>query len=137
MNKGNKKDLKSKNVDHIDRVEETLQVKKEKINTGKVKISKQVIEEDVPIDLTGFDEEIEIERKKIGRLVDKPGPPVRKEGDATVYYLYKEVYVKQTILEEEVRISKKTTQKSYKGKEKLRKEVLNVDRTTKPSEEKK
>ncbi|WP_029035642.1 YsnF/AvaK domain-containing protein [Salinimicrobium terrae] len=117
----------------IELKEERLKVGKRKVETGRVKISKKVLQEEVPVDFSGFEEEIEIDRKKIGRIVENPGPAVREEGDSTVYSLYKEVYVKQTILEEEVWISKKKVQKSFKGKEKLKREVLDIQRTpTKP-----
>lgn len=113
----------------IELKQEELHVKKKKIKTGRVKISKKVLSEEIPLDLSGFEEDIEIKRIKIGRVVDKPGPAVRKDGDSTIFSLYREVYVKQTILEEEVRISKKKVHKSYKGKEKLKKEILNIERT--------
>lgn len=129
MENENKKSFKTGNRKKIEVTEENLQVEKKKIETGRVKISKKILEEDLPIDLSGFEEEIEIDRKKIGRVVDKLGPAVRQEGDSSVYSLYKEVYVKQIILEEEVWISKKQVQKSYKAKEKLRREVLDIERT--------
>lgn len=137
MEKKNNKTFKDQDSEKIELAEENLNVGKKEIQTGRVKISKKVLKEEIPIELSGFEEEIEIDRKKIGRVVDKPGPAKRKEGDSTVYSLYKEVYVKQTILEEEVWISKKQVQKSFKGKEKLRKEVLEIERTPGKSFEKK
>lgn len=129
MKKINKKEFTSGEPEKIELTEENLQVEKKEIETGSVKISKRVLEEEVPIDLSGFQEEIEIDRKKIGRVVDKPGPAVREEGDATVYSLYKEVYVKQIILEEEVWIVKNKIQKTFRGEEKLKREVLEIERT--------
>lgn len=129
MEKKDKRNLKSPEAEKIKIKEEELHVKKKKINTGSVKISKKVLKEETPIDLTGFVEEIEVKRRPVNRVVDAPGPAVRTEGDATVYSLYKEVYVKQTILEEEVWISKKKVQKSYKGKAELKREVLDIERT--------
>ena len=128
MNKKERQDSEHKKPEKIQIVEENLQVHKKKIETGRVKISKKVLQEEVPLDLIGFEEDIEIKRKKIGRVVEKPGPAVRNEGDSTVYSLYREVYVKQTILEEEVWVSKKRNPTSYKEKEKLRKEVLEIER---------
>ena len=137
MEKKNKNTLKSQDSDKIQLAEENLHVEKKEIETGRVKLSKKVLKEEVPIDFSGFDEEIEIDRKKVGRVVDKPGPAVRKEGDSTVYSLYKEIYVKQTVLEEEVWITKKQVHKSFQGKEKLRREVLEIERTpSKPLEQK-
>ena len=137
MEKKNKKHIEQRKPEKIQLVEEELNVGKKKIETGSVKISKKVLEEEVPLDFSGFEEEIEIKRRKIGRVVENPGPAIRQEGDSTVYSLYKEVYVKQTVLDEEVWISKKEVHKSFKGKEKLRKEVLDIDRLPgQPSEKK-
>lgn len=124
-----KRGIRTPDPEKIKIKEEELHVKKKKIKTGNVKISKKVIKEETPIDLTGFVEDVEIERRQINRIVDAPGPAVRTEGDATVYSLYKEVYVKKLILEEEVWISKKKVRKSYKGKEELKREVLDIERT--------
>lgn len=131
-----RKDLENQKPKKIRLTEENLNVSKKKIETGRVKISKKVLTEEVPVDLSGFEEEIKIERKKIDRVVEKPGPAVRKEGDSTVYSLYREVYIKQTILDEEVWISKKQTPTSNKRKEKLRKEVLEIERFPGQSAEK-
>lgn len=128
MEKNDKRNIEPEDSKKIELKEESLHVGKREVETGRVRISKKVLEEEVPTDLSGFDEEIEIDRKKIGRVVEKPGPAVREEGDSTVYSLYKEVYVKQVILEEEVRITKKKVQNSIQGKEKLRKEVLDIQR---------
>ena len=136
MNKKERQDSEHKKPEKIQIVEENLQVHKEKIETGRVKISKKILQEEVPLDLSGFEEDIEIKRKKIGRVVEKPGPAVRNEGDSTVYSLYREVYVKQTILEEEVWVSKNRNLISYKDKEKLRKEVLEIERVPGESMEK-
>ena len=120
---------KKDNPEKIELKKENLHVEKQKIETGRVKISKKVLKEEIPIELQGYVEDVEIKRKKINRLVQTPGPAVRKEGEATVYSLYKEVYVKQLMLEEEVWISKKKIKKSFRGKEKLKREVLDIERT--------
>ncbi len=137
MEKKDRRDLKGREADKINIKEEKLHVEKKKIETGRVKISKKVLKEETPIDLQGYVEDIEIERKQINRVVDSPGPAVRQEGEATVYSLYKEVYVKKLILEEEVWISKKKVQKSFQGKEELKREVLDIERTPGKNSEKK
>lgn len=114
----------------IDIIEERLVVGKEKVETGKVVLHKRVIEEEVPLDLELIEEHMDVEVKKIGVVVDKPGPPVRQEGDTKIYSVYREVYVKQTILEEEVRITKKQTTKPFHTSEKLRREVIDVERVS-------
>ncbi|UJH92338.1 YsnF/AvaK domain-containing protein [Antarcticibacterium sp. 1MA-6-2] len=112
----------------LDVIEERLVVGKEKVETGKVVLHKRVIEEDVPLDLELFEEHMDVEVKKIGKVVDSMGPAVRQEGDTKIYSVYREVYVKQTILEEEVRITKKQTTKPFHTSETLRREVIDVER---------
>lgn len=121
-------DPNSSKAKKIEVVEERLVVDKEKVETGKVVLHKRVIEEDVPLDLNLTEEHIDVEVKKIGDVVDKPGPAVREEGDTTIYSVYREVYVKQTILEEEVRITRKKMNRPYHSSEKLRREVIDVER---------
>lgn len=125
------KKVENPQKEKISLVEEKLSVEKKVVETGKVKLTKKVIEEDVPKDLTGYEEEIEIDVKKIGQVVDKPGKAVRTEGDSTIYSVYREQYVKQTILEEEVWVTKKRTEKNYNSPEKLKREVIEVERSRK------
>ncbi len=112
----------------IDIIEERLVVDKEKVTKGKVVLNKRIIEEDVPLDMEVTEEHIDVEVKKIGEVVDKPGPAVREEGDTKIYSVYREVYVKQTILEEEVRITRHKTTKPFHTSETLRREVIDVER---------
>jgi uncharacterized protein (TIGR02271 family) len=128
-----KEDERKQNPEHsqskkIDIIEERLVVDKEKVGKGKVKLQKRVIEEDVPLDLELTEEHIDVEVKRIGEVVDKPGPAVREEGDTKIYSVYREVYVKQTILEEEVRITRNRSTKPFHTSENLRREVIDVER---------
>ena len=118
----------------IDIIEERLVVDKEKVEKGKVRLHKRVIEEEVPLDLELTEEHIDVEVKRIGKVVDKPGPAVREEGDTKIYSVYREVFVKQTILEEEVRITRKKSTKPYHTSETLRREVIDVERISGESE---
>ncbi|MDT0691007.1 DUF2382 domain-containing protein [Salegentibacter sp. F188] len=125
----NKKENPEK--DKISVVEEKLSVDKMKVKTGEVKLTKKIVEEDIPQNLTGFEEEVEVDVKKIGQIVDKPGEAVRTKGDTTIYSVYREQYVKQTILEEEVWVTKKRKEKTFRSSEKLRREVINIERSGK------
>lgn len=129
----NREDDRRQDPDHngpkkIDIIEERLVVDKEKVDKGKVVLHKRIIEEDVPLDLELTEEHIDVEVKKIGRVVDEIGPAVREEGDTKIYSVYREVYVKQTILEEEVRIIRHHTRKPFHTSETLRREVIDVER---------
>lgn len=123
-------DPNSEEAKKIDIIEERLVVDKEKVEKGSVVLHKRVIEEDIPLDLNLTEEHIDVEVKKIGEVVDKVGPAMREEGDTTIYSVYREVYVKQIILEEEVRITKKLTKKPFHSSEKLRREVVDIERVS-------
>lgn len=120
-----------KNTKKVEVVQEDLVVGKKEIETGKIVLTKKVLEEEVPLDLSGFEEELDVNIKKIGQLMDEPGPAMRTEGDSTIYSVYREVYVKKVILEEEVWVTKKVNQRSYEDLEKLRREQISVGRVTK------
>ncbi len=123
-----KQDPEDSGLKKIDIIEERLVVDKEKVEKGTVRLHKRVLEEDVPLDLKLTEEHMDVEVKKIGEVVEKPGPAFREEGDTRIYSVYREVYVKQTILEEEVRITRKKTTKPFHTSEKLRREVIDVER---------
>ncbi len=123
----------------IEVLEEKLVVEKKQIETGKVVITKKVMEEEVPLGLKGFKEKLEVDVKKIGQLMDEPGPGVRKEGDSTIYAVYREVYVKKVILEEEIWVTKLRSEQTFEDLEKLRREEVYIGKVTKkpPREPKK
>lgn len=127
MKKKNQKKDKS-NIQEV--IEEKLVIDKKKVETGKVKLTKKVHEEEVPVDLTATHEKINVDVKKIGRVVDGPNDPVRQEGNSTVYSVYREVYVKQTILEEEVWVTREKTTQQFKKPETLRREEIVVERSS-------
>lgn len=123
----------------IEVLEENLVVEKKQIETGKVVITKKVMEEEVPLGLKGFKEKLEVDVKKIGQLMDEPGPGVRKEGDSTIYAVYREVYVKKVILEEEIWVTKLRSEQTFEDPEKLKREEVYIGKVTKkpPREPKK
>lgn len=111
-------------------LEERLVISKEKVITGKVIIEKKVYEDEVPYETTGFQEEAIIDIKKIEKIVDAPGPSVREEGDTTIFSVYREEFVKQVILVEEIYVTKKKTKQSYKGSKMLKREEIEIKRST-------
>ncbi len=121
-------DQKTKKVEVL---QEDLVVGKKEIETGKIVLTKRVLEEEVPIELSGFEEELEVNVKKIGQLMDEPGPATRTEGDSTIYSVYKEVYIKKVILEEEIWVTKKVNQRSFEDLEKLKREEISIGRVSK------
>ena len=113
-------------------VQEDLQVDKQLVESGKVNISKRVIDEDVTVNVPVVHEEVTVEKKAINQYVDTPPPPVRQEGDTTIVSVVKEVLVveKRLMLVEEVHITKKRAETSNPSQETLRREEVTVSRTT-------
>lgn len=111
-------------------IEEKLQVGKEKVETGKVRISKQVHEEEEIIGVPVSEEDVHIERVPVNKYVDTAPPGIRQEGDKTIISVLKEVTVveKRLMLVEEVHISKQEKKSISEQKVRLRKEEVFVDR---------
>lgn len=111
-------------------MEERLVISKKKVITGKVILEKKVHEDEVPYETSGFQEEAVIDVKKIGKIVDAPGPSVREEGDTTIFSVYREELVKQIVLVEEIHVAKKKTEQSYKGSIMLKREEIEIKQST-------
>ncbi len=126
--KNTSKNIKGSEVKEV--LEERLVINKKKVNIGKVILEKKVYEDEVPYKTTGFQEEAVIDVKKIGKIVDAPGPSVREEGDTTIFSIYREELVKQVVLVEEIHVTKKKTKQSYKGTKMLKREEIEIKRST-------
>lgn len=116
--------------DSIPVIEEKLKVGREVVETGKVRITKRVHEEEETIGVPESREEVHIERVPINQYVDKAPPGTRQEGDTTIISVLKEVAVveKRLLLVEEVHISRQKEKSISEQKVKLRKEEIQVDR---------
>lgn len=110
-------------------IEEKLQVGKRTVVTGTVRLEKHVgvYEEalDIPLAVRSFD----IERVICNQPVDAP-PPVRQEGDTTIYPLVEEqlVLTKQLILREELRVTRRDTERRDTRTVSLHRESVEVTR---------
>lgn len=84
---------------------EELQVGKESVVTGGVRVHKRIVERTEVVDQPIQTEEVEVERVPINQIIDT-APAVRYEGDVIVVPLVEEVIVteKRLMLREEVRI---------------------------------
>ena len=114
-------------------VEEQLVVGKQIVETAKVRLQKktQVYEEalDEPLAIRTFD----IERVVLNRPVDVP-PAIRQEGASTIYPVVEEqlILTKQLILREEVRVTRRDTERRDTQVVTLRREHLVVEREELP-----
>lgn len=127
-NKITSKRVKDSEVKEV--LEERLVVDKRKVVTGKVILEKKVYEDEVPYETSGFQEEAVIDVKKIGKIVDSPGPSVREEGNTTIFSVYREELVKQVVLVEEIHVTKKKSNQTYKGTKILKREEVNIKRSS-------
>jgi len=111
-------------------MEEHLVVGKEWVETGRVLVSKNVVEEQSLFNTTVNSEEVSVERKEVNQYVEKAPAPVRQEGDVTIISVVKEVLVveKRLMLVEELHITKRQRQEQKTFSEVLKKEEVTVTR---------
>ncbi|MBT1702132.1 YsnF/AvaK domain-containing protein [Chryseosolibacter indicus] len=110
-------------------VEERLRVGAEVVETGSVRLKKDVEEKEVVIDASLAHDHITIERVKINRPVATPPPAVRYEGNTMIVSVLKEEVVvqKQLVLVEELHISKESVQEHSETPVKLRREKVSIE----------
>lgn len=110
--------------------EEQLEVGKRKVETGRVHITKRVVQRQETVDVPLMREEVEIRRVPVNRPVDAP-VPVRQEGDVTIVSVLEEVLVvsKQLVLKEELHISRRQSEAHEPQEVTLLSEQVEVTRT--------
>ncbi|NIJ52119.1 YsnF/AvaK domain-containing protein [Dyadobacter arcticus] len=117
-------------------IAEKLVVTSERIETGRVLVSKQVFEEEALFEGFVKTEEVTVERKEINQYVETAPAAVRQEGDVTIISVIKEVLVveKRLMLVEEIHLTKRQYQDPKTFSEMLRKEEVTIDRNTSGTE---
>ena len=110
-------------------VQEELHVEKQKVETGRVRLTKTVQEREVLVHEPSIQEDIQIERVPVNRWLSEPAS-VRYEGDIMIIPVMEEVPVveKRLRLKEELRVTKRriTTQRTEPVR--LRTEEVQVER---------
>ncbi|WP_411873892.1 YsnF/AvaK domain-containing protein [Vulcanococcus limneticus] len=111
-------------------VEERLEVSRERVETGRVRISKSVEAREVVVDDPLKRESVRVEHVPINQVVTGAVPQVREEGDVTVIPILEERVVTRTelVLVEEVRIHRDHSEYHDPQRVTLRKEVVVVER---------
>ncbi len=117
-------------------LEESLRVEKRRVERGRVRIRKVVREHEGVVDEPLLSERVEVERVAVNELVDY-APAVREEGDVTVIPIVEEVLVveKRLLLKEEVRVTKKQTERREPQRVTLRREEAIIERLGPDGEE--
>lgn len=111
-------------------IEEQIHVDKKRVETGVVRISKQVTEHEETLTVPLVYEETQVERVAINQFVESPPPSIRYEGETMIIPVIKEVAVveKRLMLVEELHITKRQNQKEETQSVIVRKETINVER---------
>jgi len=108
---------------------EELEIRKEAVRTGAVRLHKVVHEAPEMISEVLASENIEVERVPMDVVVDAP-PAVRTEGDTTIISVVEEVVVvtKQLRVKEELRITRRQSVSNFYQEVRLRNEEIVVER---------
>jgi len=116
-------------------IAEELQVGRRSVETGRVRVTKSVREQQEVVDQPTVSEEVVVERVPINRMVDA-APQPRQEGDTLVFPVLEEVVVveRRLMLKEEVRITKRITETRNPQTVTLRSEEVRIERMPAGSE---
>lgn len=109
-------------------IEEELDVRKRKVGTGGVRVTKKVYEREELVDQPLLAQEVDVERVPINRLVES-SVPIRYEGDTMIVPVLEEVLVveKRLMLKEELRITKRQSETHQPQRVILRREEAIVE----------
>ena len=112
--------------DVVHLAEEELTVRKRTVSTGSVRLSTHVEQHLEQVRETLLRTDVLMERVAINRVVDFI-PDIRTEGDTLVYPIVEEVLVKQLVLREEVRITRRKSSAPFAEDVILRRVRADVD----------
>jgi uncharacterized protein (TIGR02271 family) len=121
------------NLDNSDLVipllREELEIRKELVDTGSVRLTKSVSEKPILISELIASEYVEVERIPRDEIVSVI-PSIRTEGNVTIIPVVEEVVIvsRQLRLKEELWVTKKQTMSEYREEAIVRSEELTVER---------
>ncbi|WP_437332085.1 DUF2382 domain-containing protein [Sorangium sp. So ce394] len=113
-------------------VAQELEVKKRTVESGRVRITKQVHERVEAVEEPLVSERVVVERVAIDRVVTEP-PATRQEGDTLIVPVVEEVLFveKRLVLKEELRITRvRSVEMSPPERVTLRREDVRVERVS-------
>ena len=110
-------------------VAEELVVGRQTVETGRVRVSKVVHEDQETVDQPTVTEEVVVERVPVNQFVEA-APEPRQEGDTLVLPVLEEVVVVQRklLLKEEVRVTKRRTESRQPQTVSVRREEVKIER---------
>lgn len=115
-------------------IEEQVKIDKQVIESGVVRILKNVHEEEVTVNIPVLHEEHDIKRVPVNEYLEVPPPPIRYEGETMIIPILREEVViqKRIVLVEELHITKRQVETNEPQQVMLRKEEVTVDRIANP-----
>ncbi len=108
--------------------EERVVVTKETVERSAGIVRLRTRSTDVPVSETLASETVDIERVPVDRIVADP-PETRVEGDVTIIPVVEEVFVRQYLIVEEVRITSRTETRNWTDTVTLRRQEVEIDLT--------
>ena len=111
--------------------EEELVVAKRTVSAGSVRLSTHVEHHIEQVQEALLRTDVELERVAVDRIVDRI-PEIRTEGDTLVYPIVEEILVKQLLLREEVRITRRQRSEPFAQDVTLRRVRADVDHVPAP-----
>jgi len=110
-------------------IEEEVSVEKRPLESGRVRITKTVDEREVLVDQPLMQEEVEVKRVTVNRMVDEP-PEIRHEGDTMIIPILEEVVVVEIklMVREEVRVTRARREVHAPQQVSLRREDVVIER---------
>lgn len=109
---------------------EDLHVGVRKVNTGTVRATKIVHEEDLIVSGPVVSDELQIERVTLNQYIDESPPAIRHEGDTMIIPVVEEEVIVTTRLKlvEEVRITRRAVERTIERPVTVRTEEVVVER---------
>jgi uncharacterized protein (TIGR02271 family) len=117
---------------------EELEVQKEAVETGRLRVSKQTRTREALVDETLLSEQAEVETIPVGRQISEM-PSVRQEGDTIIIPIVEEVLhtERRLILKEEVKITRRRKTEQFQDRVPLRYQeavITRVQSATEPAD---
>jgi uncharacterized protein (TIGR02271 family) len=112
-------------------VEEKLNVERQVVEKGKVRIRKRVARKSELLDVPEIHENVRVERIPINRLIETAPPPIRYEGSTMIIPVLREeiVVTKRLVLVEELHVNKEQVEVHNPQEIGLLKEEIEIERT--------
>jgi uncharacterized protein (TIGR02271 family) len=110
-------------------IEEELSVRRERVETGRVRVRVVTHEREEPIEVPVTREHFEVERIAVGREIEAI-PPRRQEGDVTIVPVVEEVIVmrRKLVLKEEIHLKLVRTTEQHRQSVTLRRQEAVIER---------